>query len=52
MNILSLIFAIAAAIIFGAASRGLQWGTLGLGLLCLTIAWILQLLWVTEPITF
>lgn len=53
VNILSFALALAAIVVFAAAYRGLPWGTLGLGLLLLTAAWVIQLLWVTaDQITF
>lgn len=53
MNILSFALALASIVVFAAAFRGLPWGTLGLGLLLLTSAWVLQLLWVgADQITF
>lgn len=45
MNIVSLILAIAAAVIFVLAFRGQPWATIGLGLFLLTVAWVVQLLW-------
>lgn len=53
MNILSFALALAAIVVFAAGWRGLPWGTLGLGLMLVTLAWVLQLLWVSaSQITF
>jgi hypothetical protein len=52
MNILSLILAIIAAVIFALTYQGHKYATIGLGLAVLTVAWMLQLLWVTDLITF
>jgi hypothetical protein len=52
MNILSFILAIIAAVIFALTYQGHKYATIGLGLSVLTVAWMLQLLWVTDTITF
>lgn len=49
MNILAAILATFALLTFAGAFRGHKWGTLGLGLALLTLAWIVQLMWVTGP---
>jgi hypothetical protein len=51
MNIISLILAIVAAVIFALTYQGHKYATIGLGLCILTVAWMLQLLWTTDLIT-
>lgn len=51
MNILSLILAVAAVVIFALAYQGHKYATIGLGLCLLSTAWILQLVWTTDLIT-
>ena len=51
MNILSLILAIIAAVIFALTYQGHKYATIGAGLCILTVAWIVQLLWITDQIT-
>ena len=51
MNILSFVLAIAAIVVFALTYRGHRYGSLGLGLALATIAWVLQLIWVTDQIT-
>lgn len=51
MNIISFVLSVIAAVLFAGTYRGLKWGSLGLGLCLLTIAWTLQLLWTTSQIT-
>jgi uncharacterized membrane protein len=52
MNILSLLLAVVAVVIFALTSQGHKYATISLGLAVLTTAWILQLLWASaEQIT-
>jgi uncharacterized membrane protein YGL010W len=52
MNILSLILAIIAVAVFALTAQGHKYATISIGLALVTIAWMVQLLWVTDAITF
>ncbi len=51
MNIVSLLLAMAALIVFALAYQGHKYATIAVGLALVTSAWMLQLLWVTDQIT-
>ncbi len=51
MNIISFILVIVAVVLFVGAGRGLKWGSIGLGLACISIAWALQILWTADHIS-
>lgn len=48
MNLFSFALAVIAACIFAGAFKGHKWGSLGAGLCILTVAWVLQLIWVAH----
>ncbi len=53
MNVLSFVLAIVAVVIFLSSfspNPPGRWASIGLGLAVLTIAWMIQLIWVTEGI--
>lgn len=53
MNILSLILTILAAAVFALTAQGHRYATISVGLVLLTCAWVLQLLWASaNPIAF
>lgn len=53
MNIISLILAIIGIVIFVLSYEGHKYGSLGLGLAFISIAWVLQLMWISaNQITF
>ena len=45
MNIISLILAIIAIVIFVLSYEGHKYGSIGLGLAFISTAWVVQLLW-------
>ena len=50
MNIISLILAIIATVIFVLTYEGHKYGSIGLGLAFLSTAWILQLMWTSATL--